>query len=305
MGAFPEFMAFYFPDAHAGIDWARGHTFLDKELRQVVRDAASGKRFVDVLVRVTGVDAALRLLYVHVEVQTQRDEAFARRMFTYNHRLLDRWNEPVASFAVLADDSPGWRPTEHRVSVLGCEHVMRFPVAKLLDYEPRLAELPHDANPFALVTVAHLTALRTRADVDRRLAAKRQLVRLLYRQGWGKQRVLDLFAILDWMLRLPPPQEHQVWQDIEEIERSAGMKYVTSVERMFIEQGVVQGRQEGLSQGRQQGQLELITRLLTRRFGALPDWASARLQAAHADQLEQWADRVLDAASLEAVFGGH
>jgi hypothetical protein len=33
------------------------------------------------------VDAALRLLYVHVEVQTQRDEAFARRMFTYNHRL--------------------------------------------------------------------------------------------------------------------------------------------------------------------------------------------------------------------------
>jgi flagellar biosynthesis/type III secretory pathway protein FliH len=94
------------------------------------------------------------------------------------------------------------------------------------------------------------------------------------------------------------------------------MKYVTSVERMFIEQGVAQGWQEGLSQGlnqglsqglsqgRQQGQLELITRLLTRRFGALPDWARARLQAAHADQLEQWADRVLDAATLEAVFGG-
>jgi len=130
------------------------------------------------------------------------------------------------------------------------------------------------------------------------------------------QRVLDLFAVLDWMLRLPPPQEFEVWQDIEAIERNAGMKYVTSVERMFIEQGVAQGRQEGLSQGlnqglsqglsqgRQQGQLELITRLLTRRFGALPDWASARLQAAYADQLEQWADRVLDAATLEAVFGG-
>ncbi len=35
------------------------------------------------------------------------------------------------------------------------------------------AELPRHANPFALVTAAHLTALRTRADVDRRLAAKR------------------------------------------------------------------------------------------------------------------------------------
>jgi hypothetical protein len=31
-------------------------------------------------------------------------------MFTYNHRLLDRWRGPVASFAVLAydtDSQPG------------------------------------------------------------------------------------------------------------------------------------------------------------------------------------------------------
>ena len=79
------------------------------------------------------------------------------------------------------------------------------------------------------------------------------------------------------------------------------MKYVTSVERMFIEQGLSQG----LSQGRQEGQLELITRLLNRRFGPLPDWATVRLQAADVSQLEQWADRVLDAPSLEAVFIGH
>jgi hypothetical protein len=46
---------------------------------------------VDVLVRVTGVVETLRLLYVRMEVQTQRADAFARRMFTYNHRLMDRW----------------------------------------------------------------------------------------------------------------------------------------------------------------------------------------------------------------------
>ena len=90
-GAFPEFMAFYFSAAHAAIDWTRAHTFLNQELRKVVRDAASGKKFVDVLVRVTGLDRAERLRYVHVEVQTLRDEDFARRMFTYHHRLIDRW----------------------------------------------------------------------------------------------------------------------------------------------------------------------------------------------------------------------
>jgi len=100
--AFPEFMAFYFPQAHAAIDWAREHTFLNQELRQVVRDATSGRKFVDVLARVTGLDEVEQLLYVHVEVQTQREENFARRMFTYHHRLIDRWGEAVASFAVLA-----------------------------------------------------------------------------------------------------------------------------------------------------------------------------------------------------------
>jgi len=45
--AFPEFMAFYFPDAYTQIDWAQGHEFRNTELRQVVRDAELGKRFAD------------------------------------------------------------------------------------------------------------------------------------------------------------------------------------------------------------------------------------------------------------------
>jgi hypothetical protein len=316
-GAFPEFMAFYFPAAHAAIDWTRAHTFLNQELRKVVRDAASGKKFVDVLVRVTGLDQAERLLYVHVEVQTQRDEAFARRMFTYHHRLIDRWGQAVASFAVLADDSPLWRPSEYRTELLGCEHWFRFPTAKLLDHEPRLTELQRNSNPFALVTAAHLMTLRTRHDDQRRFAAKRQLVKLLYAQGWNRQRVINLFAIIDWMLALPKPLEQQVWQDIEDIERKADMKYVTSVERLAIERGMAQGlekglekgmekgMEKGLQRGREQGRLDTLTRQLTRRFGPLPDAALARLQSATPDQLDLWTDRVLDAPTLEAVLGGH
>jgi hypothetical protein len=42
----PEFIAFFFPQAYTAIDWSRGFTFLEQELRQVVRDAELGKRFV-------------------------------------------------------------------------------------------------------------------------------------------------------------------------------------------------------------------------------------------------------------------
>jgi hypothetical protein len=51
--AFPEFMAFFFPQAYGAIDWTRGYAFNNTELRQVVRDAELGKRFADALVRVT------------------------------------------------------------------------------------------------------------------------------------------------------------------------------------------------------------------------------------------------------------
>ena len=111
--AFPEFMAYYFPEAHAQIDWALGHEFKNTELRQVVRDAELGRRLADALVQVTLTSGEQRWIYVHIEVQGQRDADFAQRMFTYNYRLFDRYACPIASLAVLADDDDGWKPDHY------------------------------------------------------------------------------------------------------------------------------------------------------------------------------------------------
>jgi len=59
---FEQFLAFFFPAAHAAVDWAKDHVFLDKELQKVARDAALGRRLVDKLVRVHGNGDALNLL---------------------------------------------------------------------------------------------------------------------------------------------------------------------------------------------------------------------------------------------------
>jgi hypothetical protein len=48
----PDALALLFPTAFAGIDWSRGHSFLDKELQKVARDAQLGRRLADKLVRV-------------------------------------------------------------------------------------------------------------------------------------------------------------------------------------------------------------------------------------------------------------
>jgi|GEM_PF-3186211 len=49
---FQPFLAFFFPAAHAIVDWSRPPESLDKELEQGVRDAELGKRWADKLFKI-------------------------------------------------------------------------------------------------------------------------------------------------------------------------------------------------------------------------------------------------------------
>ncbi|TLD44437.1 MAG: hypothetical protein FAZ92_03304 [Accumulibacter sp.] len=91
------------------------------------------------------------------------------------------------------------------------------------------------------------------------------------------------------------------------------MPYITSVERIGIEKGMQQGMQQGMRQGMQQGMQQgirqgesaLLERQLTRRFGPPSAETLARLNAATVEELEQWAENILDATTLEEVFKDH
>ncbi|MEK9703508.1 MAG: Rpn family recombination-promoting nuclease/putative transposase [Deltaproteobacteria bacterium] len=74
--------------------------------------AEFGTRFVDTLAQVQSRSGEAGLVYIHVEIQGQREAAFAQRMFTYNYRLFDRYGLPILSLAVLSDEEPHWRPQE-------------------------------------------------------------------------------------------------------------------------------------------------------------------------------------------------
>ncbi|MDT8407328.1 MAG: DUF4351 domain-containing protein [Methylococcales bacterium] len=303
--AFPEFMAFYFPDAHTQIDWNKSYEFKNTELRQVVRDAELGQRDADALVQVTLSTGLESWIYIHIEIQGQKDPDFARRMFTYNYRLFDRYARPIASLAVLADNDRPWKPDHYGFNVLGCSQQLTFPVAKLLEYEAEIDPLEKHANPFAIVTVAHLRTRQTKHDPESRYQAKHALVRLPYQQGWGKQRILDLFAVLDWMMQLPDWLEQQLWQDIQLIEGENQMPYVTSVERLAtkrgIQKGMLRGMQQGMEQGRQQECLALVTRLLRRKFGSEQVLDDVLTQLSHysLSELESLADALLDFDNIE------
>lgn len=287
---FQEFVEFFFPDVAGQIDWTKRHKFRDKELRQVVREAEKGPRFVDKLVEVARRNGKTEWVYIHVEVQGSRDPDFRGRMFTYHYRILDRYNRLVASLAVLADESPTWRPDSYEHELFGCRVRMDFPMVKLLDYEDQLESLVESDNAFGIMTAAHLLTRRTKRKDHRRFDAKWRLTRMLYERGWDRQRVLDLFAIIDWLMFLPPKLEKKLMENVTELEEEKNMPYVTSVER--------RARKEG----RSEGEASLLCRMLRQSFGSLPAWVEERVFSASTEQIEAWADAVLEAEDLEDVF---
>ncbi len=184
-------------------------------------------------------------MLIHVEVQSQEQAEFPRRMYVYNYRLFDRYNRMVASLAVLSDERADWRPDRFGYSLCGCTVGIEYPIVKLLDYLPRLDALEADANPFAVLVAAHLRTQQTRNDPEARRGWKVRLIRSLYERGLTADDVRQLFRFIDRMMDLPPELEDEVWRELDQIEKEKHMPYVTTVERRALEQGREEGREEG------------------------------------------------------------
>jgi hypothetical protein len=205
--------------------------FLDKELQKIVPKAGRGRLYVDKLVKVWRKNGREAWVLIHIEVQTQREADFPRRMYRYNNRLTDRYNRTVVSLAVLADDDPNWRPDHYQKELWDWSVRMGWPALKLLDYANRVAELEGSKNPFAKVVLAHLKALETRKDPSSRRTWKVRLVRGLYERGFSSEDVRQLLRVIEWLMELPPRLQQDFQKEVHEPEEGRRMPYFTQTER--------------------------------------------------------------------------
>ncbi len=184
---FRAFLAFFFPEAHAAIDWSRQYESLDKELQQIVSESELGLRLADKLFKVWLKDGQEAWVLIHVEIQNQRDPTFAERMFVYNYRIYDRYRKPVISLAVMGDEEPAWRPDQFGYGLFGCTMGFQYPLVKLVNYANRAEELEAVVNPLAAVVLAHLKTQDTRADPAARRTWKLRLLKSLYDRGLDRE----------------------------------------------------------------------------------------------------------------------
>jgi hypothetical protein len=148
-------------------------------------------------------------------------------------------------------------------------------------------------NPFAIVVMAHLLAQATAKDHYRRLNEKLILIKQLYRKGFSKQNIINLFHFIDWIMSLPKAEELLFWDELSVMEKEEKMPYITSVERIGFDRGI----QEGVLQG----QFLIIANLIAKKFHSQPEHELQNLKKLNADALLELGEKLFEFHSVEQV----
>jgi Domain of unknown function (DUF4351) len=274
---FPSFVEFFFPHIYPEINWRRGYESLDKELARIRPAHDAGKLLADKLFKVWLVNGKPAWLLVHVEVQDRVTKVFARRLFIYNYRLLDKEKHKVEVVSLAVLTGLGRANTgRYETKRWGCSTVFEFPCARVADYVAHWDKLEASDNVFAVVVMAQLKAHETRGDNDLRLVWKRHLIFSLYRRGFTREQILNLFRFIEWVMTLPLKLEQQLEQEVYDYEESNKMPYLARFERVAEQRGL--DRMRGLT-----------LRLLESKVGALADRLQKQLDKLSVEQVEQLA----------------
>jgi len=294
---FPEFIQFYFPKAYADIDWSKGYEFLDKELQQITKKAAKGRRYVDKLVKVWLKNGKEKWALIHTDIQGQKDNDFSQRMYTYNYRLFDRYNRHAASFAILGDTNKDWMPKSFEQELWDCRVKFDFPVIKLAEMVKNWEALEKSNNPFAIVTMVHWRAIKTAKNKTQRVNEKLSLIKHLYKKGFSRQDIVNLLRFIDWIMDIPKDLEPLFNQKIEKYEKETKMYYITQMQKPSFELGI----KEGEKVGEIKGYAKMLSILIAKQFNSQVRRELPRLRKLKSKDLMELGEIIFGFHSLDSI----
>ncbi|MBF0633012.1 MAG: Rpn family recombination-promoting nuclease/putative transposase [Magnetococcales bacterium] len=164
-------------------------------------------------------------------------------------------------------------------------------------YRPRMRYLLIDVVRYKdseLTPMCNLVAALCRLEKSQTSEEIRAVVALLV--DWLKApEQLSLrraFTVMLGRVLLPRRVPGQVIPELNDLQE---------VDAMLAET-VGEWTKEWKREGRQEGEAAILTRLLQRRFGTVPDWANEKIAKADLSSLEEWSLRIFDAQSLDDIF---
>jgi hypothetical protein len=122
---------------------------------------------------------------------------------------------------------------------------------------------------------------------------------LPYKKYQPLRRAFAVWISRVLLKRLKPQEPLPEVYDLEEVH---AMLAESAVE--WTEQWKMEGLREGLQKGLMEGRSAVLSRLLAKRFGpeSVGSKEQERLRSADPEQLDLWAERILDAKTIDDVF---
>jgi len=293
-------------------------SFVDEQLKEHRSDQ---------LFQVETISGRTAFLYVLIEHKSSPDEQIGLHLLRYMAEILRDWEKknpnwkrlPAIIPFVVYHGAEEWKiPTEFR-QIIDAEEAwgpylmnFRFPVVDL-------GEIPDGLLSGDPRLHVWLLAMKYATREKRQMAVRELLIRAL-RAVPEDLRPIVAYLIQTYvydektlrrMIRSVKPEEEEM---ISQFARDVIAREKPKWERQFREEMASRFAQDIVArekpkweqmfrqEGRLEGEAELLLRQLSRRFPPLPDEISERVHNADPGTIESWADRILDAKSLDEVF---
>lgn len=259
---FEDFLRFVFPQADKIFDFSKGFEYLDKELIDInpnPREKLNAKT-VDKLVKVHHWNGRQEWILVHIEIQSQRQPGFSKRMFHYYSGLSARHNRPITSIAILTYEERKKTPTHYSANFAGTSVEFKFNTLNVSAFTDK--DLEDSDNVFALVLLVAKKAQLKGKLADRWLLKhKLALARLLYERGlFEKEKLRKVFGFMNHYVQFEKPEMDRIFN--ERFKTLTNKKDAMGILEYLAEEEKKDVRQEGLEEGLERKGLEIAKNMI-------------------------------------------
>ena len=274
-------------------------SFVDERLRGHLSDR---------LFKVETLNRQTAFLYVLIEHKSTPDDKVGWQLLRYMVEILKQWERqqsdwdrlPAVIPFVFYHGAREWKIPNEFLHLVNAEETwkpylpnFRFPVFDLGKIPDKQLSRNRRLNAWLLV-------MKYATRKKQQMAIKDLLIEVI------KEIPEDLRPIVHYFVQTYRYDEQTLREIIRRIqpeeENKMMSQFAQDIEKRVRQEVLQEGIQQGLLEGEVRGEAKLLIRQLSRRFQPLPDRIFERVYAADPGVIEIWADRVLEAKSLDDVF---